>query len=223
MPEIGSLTLSISPVAYYKLESDGTDQTANSNNLTVTGSPTFGAGRFGNGVTIDSSTKHLDKVTGCTNLPVTAEDFSFSLWIKRTGTLANSTGGYSAIGIITDGNNFASVTPGSVDNSVRLVTYQGGTASFGTDIPLVLNTYHNIICIRNNSTTTFISYKDGALVSTDTVTGRNIGSCVTVRLGESFSTWNCQFDDVAIFRDDLTAADVKLIYGAGRGGFFSLL
>lgn len=218
MPEISSLTLSANPVAYYKLEADGNDETANNNDLTVTGTPTFGAAKFGNGVTIDADTKHLAKVTGCANLPTGTGNLSIVAWLKRVGTLTATSAGYIAFGASTDGSNLACITAGSANNTVRLGTFAGGTGSFGSDVA-VSTTATMVGFTRSATGVTFKSYLNGALVATDTVTARNIGSAVTVRLGESYpGVWNLQFDDAAIFAAALTDADMALINGAGPKG-----
>lgn len=217
MPEIGTLSLSANPVAYYKLESDGTDETANNNDLTVTGTPTFAAGKFGNGVAIPDSTKHLDKTSGAANLPTGVGNLSLVMWIKRTGTLAAGSDGYGALFAGTDGSNFAAISSGSVDNTVRIVTYAGGTASRGADVA-VGTSWTLVSFTRAASGVTLKSYLNGALVDTATVTARNIGSSARIRIGESYpGGWNCEFDDAAIFSAALTDADMQLIYGAGPG------
>lgn len=215
MPELSSLTLSASPIAYYKLESDGTDSSGSGNTLTVSGTPTFGTAKFGNGVTIDETTKTLED-SSATGLPTGTTNFTFVNWIKRTGTLTASSSGFSCIGARTDGNNFAAISPGSSNNNVRLSTWAGGTASYSTQVEISATDFTHVAFVRSNSGQTVKVYKDGNLVATDTITARNIGSASVIRIGEGYD-WNCQFDDVAIFAAALTDADIQKIYGATRG------
>jgi Concanavalin A-like lectin/glucanases superfamily len=181
--------------AYYRLESNGDDETANNNDLTVTGTPTFSPALFGNGVVIDSNSKNLNKLTGCVGLPAGLANFAIGIAIKRTGTLPLSPSGYMVLGVRTDGNNQSAISPGSSDNNVRLSMFSGGNGSYSTQVPLALNEWERLLFVRYDSGTKVKVYKNGKLIATDTVTARDHGTPAGIRLAESFSTWNCVFDD----------------------------
>ncbi len=183
---------------FYPLQTDATDISRNANNLVVTGTPTFGAAQFGKGVTIDSSSKNINQTSGLVNLPTGTGDFVIEALIKRTGTLPASGSGYMVAGVRTDGNNQTAISPGSSDNNVRCSMFSGGVGSFSTQVSLTTDTWEAVAFVRSNSGATVKVFKNGTLVATDTITARNHGSAVGARIGESYSTWNCAFDEVVI-------------------------
>lgn len=180
---------------YYKLESDGSDESANNNDLTVHGTPTFAAALFGNGVTIDSIAKYLDKTSGGAGLATGTNDFTFGLRVKRLGTIANTPSAYPFIAIETDGNNTAGLIPGSTDNYIRGMTFGSGTASYSTQYLLPLSRFVTVLFTRYDSGTKFKIVVNGRVISIDTVTDRDIGSSAKIRIGNGYNL-NSQIDDV---------------------------
>lgn len=66
-------------LAFYRLESDGTDSSGNGRTITMTASPTFAAGKVNNAVTFDGSTQY-----GSRAAILTSGSFWINFWVKYT-------------------------------------------------------------------------------------------------------------------------------------------
>jgi hypothetical protein len=217
-------TLATGLQAYWKLESDGSDSTANSNDLTVNGA-TNTAGFIGNAYDLDgindyllsSQTPIINNWKGGT--------YSISAWINLDTTSgdqviygegkSSSDANFARFYHQNGGNLFVSVRGPSTNDDMRVDT--SGNLS--------QNTWHHVVLVVDGDLLACEMYVDG--VSQSTRTGQNESSTEPsgmnrVALGilcrQSIGNYfNGTIDEVGVWSKALSSSEVSDLYNSGAG------
>jgi len=221
MPEIKHLPLysDANLVAYWRLELDCTDETANDNDLTETNSPTHEAGAFGNGINFVRASTQYAVIADAdqTGLDITG-DFSATCWLNLA-TLPSASGDFYILSkwstdrqylwrILTSDNKMEAAwsTDGTLTNRLDskcnvALTTGWVQVGFTLDVSAAEATF----------------YINGSPVSTTnteygTFTGTNnaANDFVLGRYGVAY--YDGIIDDVALFSRVLTPAEIQKIY-----------
>ena len=200
--------------AYYRLEDDGTDSSGNGLTMSPSGSPTYVAGYFGNGVRFPLNTSYLDVAN---NMGCTGGVLSISAWLKQETEISSGSVNFVQQNSLTN----------TIGNSISY-EYNGGTrrlyfrrtkwnvAHEGPvyNITLGTGTWFHIVYTYDG--TNVRGYVNGALVAGPTAAsgnGTGVNSDITTIV--SSTSGATVFDDVAFFNRVLTAAEITSIYQGG--------
>lgn len=201
---------------YWKLESDGTDETANNNDLTERNSPIYVAGAFGNGVDLESGSSQQLDITDVaqTGLDFTS-DFSIYFAVNAESLTAirgvcgkdDGSNGY-AVGIATDGR-------------VRFITRGLSEITTQTDASAITTgTWYYVAAVWDNTANTKTIYIDGEQAKQSTsITGNIAGNAAKFVIGAERDTFNYMdgiIDDLAIFDRALTDNEILALYKGRR-------
>lgn len=159
------------PVLQWKLD-EGTGSTAydisvNGNNGTLTNTPTWTTGRYGNGVAFAGSNQHIIRADDSDLDFIAADNFTISTWFRHTTASAqeailakhNATAGGYKILMEADGD----ITCAIDDDS----TWTPDDSATSTAATYDNNAWHHIACVKNaNSSLTL--YIDGLQIIRDT-------------------------------------------------------
>lgn len=199
--------------AYYRLEDDGTDSSGNGLTMSPSGSPTYVAGYFGNGVRFPLNTSYLDVAN---NMGCTGGVLSISAWLKQETEISSGSVNFVQQNSLTN----------TIGNSISY-EYNGGTrrlyfrrtkwniAHEGPTYNVALGTGWNHIVYTYDGTNVR-GYVNGALVAGPTAAsgnGSGVNSDITTIV--SSTSGATVFDDVAFFNRVLTAAEITSIYQGG--------
>lgn len=199
-------------LAYYPFTGNANDMSGNGYNGAV-GGATPAADRFGNA----NSAYYFDGIDDSisTNLDLnTANSFAVSVWF------VNKKASNSGI-IITDASCAGTATGGfsigvvglQVNTQVMLNSWTGTTT--GTDSTI----WHNIIMVYNHGLGRLQQYYDGVKTG-DTAVSTPINPSLPVTIGRSIAcaSWGYfqgYVDDIRIYSDTLSAADISALYHEG--------
>lgn len=195
---------------YWKLdESSGNASDAvDALTLTNTNSVSFSSGKINNGASfVSNSTGKL--VSSSTSLISGTSDFTLSVWLKL------SSGG----GFICSRRDGGTYDWQLVYNSGILYWSNNGTNMFdGSSISLDTNWHH--IVITRSSTNSWIMYKDGAQVSTGSLS-TNLGTTNHFTIGDTYQNnsfaFNGMIDEVGVWSRALSSGEVSQLYNSGNG------
>lgn len=220
-------------VAYYRLESNGTDNSSTNNALTARNSATYSSsGKFGYSSSLsnsDSTTAGSGKCFTASNVAAISPgtgNFSISMWFKSpSDSRTASTEHYLICKYGNGGNNMYMVRLTSTngylvgyyrDNEGDAVTVTASGQSYYD------NNWHHVAWIRN--ATSGSMYVDGSLINTNTNASlgninTNDSGCILCVGGYSSSTsypyeaqcLNGQIDDLAIFNKALSQEEITFI------------
>lgn len=223
MPELLGLSLfsDANLQAYYTLEDANDDK--NSNNLTNTGTVTFGAAKFSNGADMGSAdgNKALS-ITSALNYANGA--YSVSIWVKLNTELSGGDATYQFVNIYTTTSQWLlNYTRISGVNSVNFTRFDGATLEGPSyNVSLGTSTWHHIVMTHDG--TSIRGYLNGVLVGgPTTATGQTGSYTAGMSIGANRNDFTANnalamFDDAAFFNRELTAAEVLTIYGGGNTG-----
>ena len=210
-------------VAYYRLEANANDS-KDSYNGTDYNVPSYGAAKFGNGVTYNG----IDEYMRCaSDYGMTyASSRSISMWIKM---VAEPTSGNS---VILGGETF-DTNPGNYtwffyENNAGVYRLHNNAAAEKSG-QLGTTDWHHVVLTHNHSGNVTKIYVDGVIGTNGTsFTGDYTADVTAFYLGAMEAPAagyfaNCIIDDAAIFNDILTDAEVLAIYSANYSGFFAIL
>lgn len=222
-------------VAYYRLESDGTD-TKGTQNLTVTGSPSFVAAKFGNGVDLgaSNSTKYLNAGN---NLGIGSGNCSISAWVKIDTELSGGAMRYEFASVY-DATTQIGYALGYDDvdasvNKLRFYRKEFGIANYNSEYTVSLGTvnWHHLVLTYDGSNIN--GYLDGSAVGTPYATsGNGSGSTAlnevnigTYKYDNSGAYWlaSAIIDDVAFFNRVLTPTEISNLYNGTWTQYYSPL
>jgi len=198
--------------AYYRLESDGTDDSGN--NYTLSGTaPSYTTAKFGNGGSFTSaSTQYL---TGsATNANVTTSQ-SWSVWLKPNASMLSGT--KIAFGFANNSENRQRILY-FVSGSL-IWQIQGVTPSSTPSYTFIADNWYHIVCVYNTSTSTIKTYINGTEIDTDSTTGSAtaITSNLTIGRREGYNDlyFDGTLDDIAIFDRALSDSEILELYQGG--------
>ena len=212
--------------AYYRLEADGTDDSPNGYDLTEVNTPTYVAGKFGNGADLElSSSQYLSIAAGSeVNIDITGSQ-SWGCWIKPESlTQQGHIMGYCDVGL----TNFKGFYFDSSDYTPRFaltgltttlnIKSSTGTISTGTWYFLcgVYDSANSKLKIFVNGTKTEATASGSAVLSA--------GEFCIGRWG-AYTTLNFDgiIDDAFIFNRALTDAEVTKLYTTTSPAFLNNL
>lgn len=133
------------------------------NNGTLYNSPTFNSAEASGSLSFNGSNQYAQININSTVLDGDP-DFTVEMFVKRTATLAGSSGGYWGIGGAGQGYSVEGCTP--TDNRIHLDLYDSTRIDSGSDYPL--NTYVHVVWAKIGtaiSVTTTRPYVNGILQS----------------------------------------------------------
>ncbi len=210
----------INLVAYYRLESDGTDS-KNSYPLTANGTVTFGTGEFGNAASFGTS-GNSNSLRTTNTIGINGGVVSFVAWVKKNANLAS--GKYSQAIYQCNNSSMIEYRLGIDDASgtekVDFTRGKIGVADNNAQIAETWNVgdWHHLAGTYDG--TNVLLYFDGTQVATTTSTGNGSNSSVYsngLSLGNnnnnsSFIQNAFTVDDAAIFNRVLTATEISNLY-----------
>ena len=193
--------------AYYRLEADGTDDSPNGYDLTEVNTPTYVAGKFGNGANLVSANSQT--LTIANNLGMIGGDFSISGWCKKETT---GVGGYMfGAGTVAAQDQWIALGWNSATQIIFTFYADDLTATVTDDTD-----WHHFVATFDYSTKARKLYFDNSLANSDTSAGvpaSNANSAIGSSPNAGGSAFfNGKIDDVAIFNRALTDAEVGFIY-----------
>ena len=213
--------------AYWKFESDATDETANNNDLSGTGTPTHPAGKFGNAVELEADTPQYYSITdgGQTGLDISG-DISISAWIDL-----ESLGSLRPIATKYDSGNGQRSYRFAVDASgqLELGVSDDGSADdthflqWKTDADVITaGTLYHVVVTFDISTETCIFYVDNVVKANSITIGSTLGAALhdstcdflvggDLNSGSIGNKYDGSIDDLFIFSRVLTAAEVQYL------------
>jgi hypothetical protein len=183
----------------------------------------FSAGRVGQAFNFDGVNDYL-QVGSTTGLKVTGTKLTMAAWVYPTGAGSPTRGG---VVLSKEGEYFLVRRPdGRIEFSVANTT-PGWAGWTGTDTGVYapLNTWTHLAMVYDGATAKL--YANGTLLHTRAGTGA-IGDGVPayndLRLGNRQqpgfdSPFQGRIDEVAVFRRDLTAAEVQAVFATGSVGW----
>src|ERR1044071_4731443 len=200
-------------VSWWKAESNALDA-AGSNNGTLIGNTTYGAGRVGQAFVFDGSGDAVS-VGNPANLQL--QDFTIEAWVKRgSSSVASLTpwqsggvfdyawGGYG-FGLWDDGRPF-----------LTKVGYDNISPTFAiTDT----NTFHHVAVTKTGSTVVF--YLDGVAQTVgpyNSVFEFNGPAAIGARGGDYDSSFLGSIDELSIYNHALSPAEIQGVHNAGASG-----
>ncbi|GEM_PF-3897888 len=194
---------------YWRLESDGSDETANNYDLTAVNSPTHATGKFGNGVDLERDNTTYYKVASATNLNITSSK-TVSCWIKP-----ESTGLWQTILTHSDGTTTGYDFFLTASNTIRFGDWGLTTNdSISSDITLAVGTWYHVVGIWDATNNVISVWVNGVKKSLAT-TGSSASDTGELRIGADRTPSNAFdgiIDDVAIFNRALSDYEVKALY-----------
>lgn len=195
---------------YWRFEGGVTDELGANDFDTIVGTPSYPTGKFYQGIHTNSG-----YATKATNLGITVDPFSMSIWIKLNAEISSGQ------------LRFCSLRTGDVrDLSYQLMYfYNAGTRRISarrtTQGVLDVDSLYNITLgtmnwyhlVMTSDGTNIRLYLNGSLVAGPTsAAGYGTGTTTQgVQVGESY---DFDADDFAVFNKTLSAAEVLALYGS---------
>lgn len=205
---------------YWRLESDGSDETANNYDLTEVGSPSHSSAKFGNG--LDLGTSNSSKYSYISNdLGITGGTIVMSAWVKLTTEI--SAGNYVFVGQCDNGNKVINEIRYDYNSGNRQIVFVREKAGVGVGeviYPISMGTTDTFHLLYWYDGTNLKGYVNGVLVGTTATSGNGtsidrfdrfyIGARYNQSTASLFSS--AIIDDVAVFNRALSDYEVKALY-----------
>jgi hypothetical protein len=216
-PTTGGLYLS------YPFTGNANDASGNSNDGTVQGGAALTIDRYGNAnsaYNFNGSTQYVSTTTAVASPG--PQSFSISVWFK-TSTAGGKLVGYGSAQTGASGNNDRHIYM-SNSGQIYYGIYPGGVKTINTAAAYADGNWHHVVATTSTTNGSHL-YVDGALQAMDA----NMTTCQVYsgywRIGyDNLGGWtsaptNVHFtgslDDVAVYNNEITAAQVYTLYGAG--------
>jgi len=219
---VGSGQLGAKPAAYWSFD-DGTatDNTGNGYDGTIVGSPAPVAGKVGGALYFSGSGDYIN-IGYDLDVP-SWESYSVSVWFLNDGGGDHSQGyGQKIIDKTVYWHDFyLSVNP-DFDGTLVYRTYEGSGAGISDpDHNYMDSTWHHAVIVKDGSYGEL--WVDGVLVGThDSI--KTVYSSGPLLIGYSLSSdsyqrkyWSGMIDEVAVWDEPLSSADVAALYNDGDG------
>lgn len=209
-------------VAYYSMEDTaGTDATGRGNTLTATNSPTAVAGKVANGGNFVAASQQYYTIADNADTSMGDIDFALACWLKPTTLPGAATlfgKWHSSGGVGTPKEYWI----GTVGTALGFFVSNDGTAqtsiNFGTALSTA--TWYFVVAWHNSVANTInICANDGTVASTAHTTGvfNGVSPFRIAGMASSNNYQNGVLDEVAVWKDIPTAADITDLYNAGNG------
>lgn len=207
--------------AYYRFESDVTDDSTNGYDLTSSGAPGYVVGKFGNALDLEAGSSQYAYRNSVANLAITG-NISVSLWLKLESLPASEycmiqIGGSGSLETEVENVLFSLEVTSSGDinwfHEYSTGTNQAGTA---TNANLQTATWYHLVVMRDTSANEYYFYVDGNLIDTKSYTTDPTGGGNSrLYIGSAYPAakyFDGILDDIAIFNRVLSADEIKSIY-----------
>lgn len=199
------------------------DASGNSNDGTISGSPSWVTGKIGDALSFNGSNDIVDMGAGSqSTLNFGTSDFSVSFWINPAST---SGGGEDVMSEWPVGGSAGSFSVATVGNRVLMFLNNTSTYKYSNTNALAAGTWTHVVYVKK-STTNFDVYINGVL--DDGASAGSIPSSVSaatndfeIGIGRYNTDFNGLIDDVKIYNRALTSDEVEAQYEAGLAGFNS--
>jgi hypothetical protein len=200
-------------VSWWRAEGNALDQ-AGTNNGTLVGNTTYGAGRVGQAFVFDGSG---DAVSVGTPTNLQLQNFTIEAWVKRSSTTRGSqdSSGSGAIYNCTWGGYCFNVC----DDGRLALGKIGYSAVYSTRTITDTNNFHHITVTKNGSVVAF--YVDGngeTAAAYDPGFEFNGPSAIGGRGSDYRTSFLGSIDEVSIYNRALAAAEIQAIYNADGAG-----
>ncbi len=192
-------------VGWWELDSDVKDSSGNSNNGTITGTPTYAAAKVGWGLKLNGTTDYVD-CGAAASLNIT-DQVTLSAWIQPTN-FANS-----AYQTFVGKGDHAYNIQHTEGNAIEFFVYDGTwyTASSAAVASTMNNTWHHVAGTFDGVQLKL--FVDGAMVASSLHTGDIDTATHTVSIGsnseQSGRLFTGTIDEVRIYRGALPTAEIK--------------
>jgi len=200
-------------VSWWKGESNALDS-ADSNQGTLVGNATYGAGRVGQGFVFDGNGDGVN-VGNPANLQL--QNFTIESWIKRAHP-SRATQGPQLNGAMFAGPG-GGYAFGLWDNGTLLLSKVGISAVSSTLSITDTNNFHHVAVTKSGSNVVF--YVDGVAESAaayDPGFVFNGPMAIGASGGDYRTSFYGAIDEVSVYSRALSASEVQAIYGAGSAG-----
>jgi hypothetical protein len=192
-------------VGWWKLDNDVKDSTANGNNGTITGAPTYGAGKIGSALTLNGTADYVDCGAGAT-LDIT-DQVTLSAWIKPAN-LANS-----AYQTFVGKGDHAYNLQQTTGNLIQFYVYSGGTwrnANSAVITSTMNGSWHHVAGTFDGAQLRL--YQDGKMIASTLWAGTIATTTYSVSIGRNSEATGRQYsgaiDDVRIYRGALPTSEI---------------
>ncbi|HEY7061724.1 MAG TPA: LamG domain-containing protein [Chloroflexota bacterium] len=209
-------------IEWWKLENANASHSTN--NLTATGTPTYGAGKKNNAVSVTGTQKL--SIADNAALSTGNIDFTLCAWVNLANTTATDRWAVSKDNTAGDREYYLAyrgslarfqfgVGTGASPGTVRTVTANTFGAPSAT-------TWYFIVCWHDAAADTLnIQVNDGTVDSAGSTGASPLDGasdfCIGGRHASSSAWWNGQVDEVAFWKRTLTAAERTTLYNGGAG------
>lgn len=208
-------------ISQWQAEGDATDSAGGGNNGTAFGTLTYGPGVFGSAFVLNGSSGIT--ITKQANLNMLGGDFTVSGWVKTAATYSNiGTIFLNYAGLDTYFTNINSA--GTAEFSIR--DSSGNAIDLLGTTSLTDGIWHNVVGVRSGQTG--LLYVDGSLQASTTnnalgsinttctyaligYSNTGPGNCTSSGPGDSTSFFNGSIDDVRIYNNALSAAEIEAL------------
>lgn len=211
------------------IENQGTDGATS--DMTAQGPLTVTSGIIGSALVFNGTTTLLRAQTaGNAADDLTAYPFSLSVWVRKAPGDPDGDGHNFAIGMSQASHNARAYGAGIEQSTGRgaVVTRNTSFDSHPGGSDIVDGQWHHIAGVFN-STSSIQLFVDGKLVTTDTSAQTFSSNVDSLFIGgvirsttDLVSRFGGAIDDVGLFEDSLTAADVAVVNGLGQIAGFGL-
>jgi hypothetical protein len=210
--------------AYYRLEANGNDSTANGYNLTtVAGTPTYADVKYGNGLVCDGG----ESISAATNCGITTGNCSIAFWLKPTVDISTGISQLVQlnVGDATDVGHGIHYEYNAGTRRLYFRRSRWNVAHQGPYYNITLGTSGSYHIVYTYDGTNVRGYVNGELVAGPTAASGN-GSGTTAALTSIGVTAGvplaAKFDDVVIFSKALSASEVLELYSGEQKQFFQM-
>jgi hypothetical protein len=204
-----------SQMLYYKFNSDTTDSSGNGDNLSMSGTASYAAGKFGNAIDL-SGTNNFGYLPNSSYSVNGIGDISWGAWL-RTDVTAST---YVAMSKYANNSGFGmGVDVGKFYTFFNANTtyYEINTAVFTAKIGV----WNHLVATRKASTGQFFLYLNGTYItsgSTNTSNMTNVTEDYRVGTQKVTTTlqrfWNGLIDEAFVYHRTLTASEISTIYSS---------
>ncbi len=206
---------------YYKLEADGTDSLVVTN-LSLTGTPTFTAGKINNAIVLNGSSQY----GSATMNTIFGSDFSISMWVNVDNITADMRFFESWVSSY---NNYWFVVgiQGTSNDRFYANLYDGTNNPFiySADSSVVAGNWYHLVFVRNTSDDKIYLYVNGVEVTsgagvTDSTVSVPTYSTAYFGVGKIVALTEYtdgKIDEIGIWSRALSSAEVTQLYNSGNG------
>lgn len=218
------MAITDSLMAYYALESDGTDSSGRGNTLTLTNTPTFAAGINGNDMSLASASTQYGSIASNSDFVVSpGESITVSAWVKpatlvthgiagKFSTIApgNSNGEWGLLNTTGTGVRFQTRNAANTTSASAIVAYTEVADTWYFVIGGYYAALGRVWCRVNNGTTVWTTSSGVNAASQAFAVGRNASS----------NYLNGMIGEVGVWKRYVYPAEQKALYNLGVGRFY---